>query len=753
MRNNINELKLTELQQILDDSITEFLNAIASKDICYVKKLYEADNNVINDIWKKKGYNPLIMAAMLKKIDIALWLINETPINLNYTSKCGWTAFMWACYNKSYEVCNRLIDKGANIFYVIGNVSAFDNLDIKSQEAINIIQRAFEPVSNVKNSDFVSNKLYNYCESDITICKSSKKTGMYGKVFKSFDNITKRDVVIKLYNDQADQIPFENTIKEFFIINLINKHYNNVTAIFLGSYSDSDNIISMVMEPLKCDLRFAFEIYLKLPNNVRLTFYKKIFKEIVECIKKIHSLGITHNDIKSNNIMLADDNLIRIIDFSIADFCCFGQLNKIAHNYIAPEYVKAPDGTNDVEVELDGSMIKIQVDRKSFHSDIFSIGRVFLEGILKKATYDDNILVHNDIFFIMRSKTKEKVAYLEKVSDDWINEIKSFSSEFYELVKQMMSSKGSQRPSAEQILQHPFFFEYDKQSNPGLESNSGSQKSLKRDRNTISSIMFITPETKTKMQKKLQQNYLRYSRTVISNESFEIQYMESIHNSYKYDRFDKFVLMNSEKVNVKMYHILMNWILDVANQKNLYSVDVICNCAIKIYNVVAPQMCKSKKTFQGYGIMWFYLAGTIFTYDAMELDYMIYICGKAYTESEFTNFFKVAKEHYPIENFYNYCPVMVHVQYITVILQINKVYPTEILQIQSYLSQGLINYCMHRYKFSFNSLVLYATTWDITQAIYYSYFLKMKKNVVHIFDLNFDTNFTRDMSEFLSEFD
>ena len=40
--------------------------------------------------------------------------------------------------------------------------------------------------------------------------------------------------------------------------------------------------------------------------------------KILEALMRIHSAGVQHNDIKPDNILLSDDDEVRIIDFDLA---------------------------------------------------------------------------------------------------------------------------------------------------------------------------------------------------------------------------------------------------------------------------------------------------------------------------------------------------------------------------------------------------------------------------------------------------
>jgi MAP/microtubule affinity-regulating kinase len=84
--------------------------------------------------------------------------------------------------------------------------------------------------------------------------------------------------------------------------------------------------------------------YLKSKPNRRLEEFdaKRIFKQILEGIKYCHSRCITHRDIKLENLLLDDNNNVKIIDFGFST--CIPNEKKIkmfcgTPSYMAPEIV------------------------------------------------------------------------------------------------------------------------------------------------------------------------------------------------------------------------------------------------------------------------------------------------------------------------------------------------------------------------------------------------------------------------------
>lgn len=73
--------------------------------------------------------------------------------------------------------------------------------------------------------------------------------------------------------------------------------------------------------------------------KISLGEIKKLFKQIVEAIIYVHSLNITHNDIKMENVVLDRHNNVKLVDFGFARENATRQTSMICGtpNYMSPE--------------------------------------------------------------------------------------------------------------------------------------------------------------------------------------------------------------------------------------------------------------------------------------------------------------------------------------------------------------------------------------------------------------------------------
>jgi len=87
---------------------------------------------------------------------------------------------------------------------------------------------------------------------------------------------------------------------------------------------------------------------------------KKIFKQILDAIEFSHKRGVTHRDIKLENILMDEHLNVKVIDFGLCDLVQMGDLSERfcgSVDYVAPE-------------------ILAKKPYNSFMSDIFSLGVV-----------------------------------------------------------------------------------------------------------------------------------------------------------------------------------------------------------------------------------------------------------------------------------------------------------------------------------------------------------------------------------------
>ncbi|NXT03481.1 E2AK1 kinase, partial [Jacana jacana] len=110
---------------------------------------------------------------------------------------------------------------------------------------------------------------------------------------------------------------------------------------------------------------------------VDVSWTMKIFRELVEGVCYIHSMGVMHRDIKPRNIFLyGSDRLVKIGDFGLA---CRDLLWDDADQWLKTERINGLTHTSGVGTCLYASPEQLQGSHYDFKSDMYSMGVILLE--------------------------------------------------------------------------------------------------------------------------------------------------------------------------------------------------------------------------------------------------------------------------------------------------------------------------------------------------------------------------------------
>lgn len=243
--------------------------------------------------------------------------------------------------------------------------------------------------------------------------------GAYGIVYRAWDVYIERTVAVKIINlddigDDIDDINQEIAImSEISCKNLI-KYY---ASYVVGSF------IWIIMEFLEAGS--ASEIVKELgPFDEPSAAY--ILKELLSALEYLHLERKIHRDVKAGNLLVSGDGNIKLADFGVT-----GQLTQTMDKrktrvgtpfWMAPEVI--------TESSYDGC------------ADIWSTGITAIELVTGSPPYANKVHPMQVIFLI----PKNPPPVLEG----------SFSDEFKDFVSQCLKKEASERPTATQLLEHPF---------------------------------------------------------------------------------------------------------------------------------------------------------------------------------------------------------------------------------------------------------------------------------------------------------
>ncbi|MEA3452429.1 MAG: AAA family ATPase [Bacteroidota bacterium] len=201
-------------------------------------------------------------------------------------------------------------------------------------------------------------------------------------VYKGRCSDYEKDVALKFLNSEY---PSEELIKRFENELKFTKNLNikNIQKVLEKRITDRKHLLI---------LEFVEGETIKSFINKKTTNLKSAIKiaiKIAETIGEIHQQNIIHNDINSNNILITDNNNIKIIDFGVAT-----HYNVYTQNSTIPKHL---EGTiSYISPEHTGRMNK-SIDHRS---DLYSLGVVLYEFFTKKLPFietDNMKLIHSHI--------------------------------------------------------------------------------------------------------------------------------------------------------------------------------------------------------------------------------------------------------------------------------------------------------------------------------------------------------------------
>jgi serine/threonine protein kinase/Tfp pilus assembly protein PilF len=184
--------------------------------------------------------------------------------------------------------------------------------------------------------------------------------GGMGVVYKAQDTKLDRMVALKflpknLLCDDEAKTRFEHEAKAASALN-----HPNITTIYEIDEVESECFICMEYVEGKSIKELIKERTLSIEKILKIAI------QIAEGLNAAHKKGIVHRDIKSDNIMLTDEGLVKIMDFGLAKLKGVSKLTKTGTTVGTIQYM-SPEQAQGMEVNQ--------------RSDIFSFGVVLYEMI------------------------------------------------------------------------------------------------------------------------------------------------------------------------------------------------------------------------------------------------------------------------------------------------------------------------------------------------------------------------------------
>ncbi|KAL6706250.1 serine/threonine protein kinase, CMGC, CDC2/CDK subfamily [Coniothyrium glycines] len=278
-------------------------------------------------------------------------------------------------------------------------------------------------------------------------------SGTYGKVFKGVHVYTKDMVALKKIRMEGERDGFPVTaIREIKLLQSLN--HDNIVR--LREVMVEKNDCFMVFEYLSHDLTGL----LNHPTfKLEQSHKKDLAKQLFEGLDYLHRRGVLHRDIKAANILVSNKGQLKLADFGLARF--YAKSSKLDYtNRVITIWYRSPElllGETQYGPAVDiwsAACVLVEIFTKHaiFPGDGGEINQLDkIYNILGTPTVEDwPGIVDMQWFELLRPTERRASSFEEKYKD-------RVSPMAFELLQAMFLYDPNARPTAADVLEHPFF--------------------------------------------------------------------------------------------------------------------------------------------------------------------------------------------------------------------------------------------------------------------------------------------------------
>lgn len=280
-------------------------------------------------------------------------------------------------------------------------------------------------------------------------------SGTYGKVFKAVHVYTKKLVALKRIRMEGEREGLPVTaIREIKLLQSL-KHTN---VVVLQEVMVEKNDCFMVFEYASHDLTGLLNHpTFRLDDAQR----KHLSLQLFQGLDYLHRRGVLHRDIKAANILVGSDGVLKLADFGLARF--FAKHHQLDYtNRVITIWYRSPElllGETQYGPAVDiwsaaCVMVEIFTKRAIFPGDgseLSQLDKVY--GVLGTPSKADwPTLVDMPWFELMRPSYRRPNIFAEKYRD-------RVTPAAFGLLEAMFRYDPKKRPTAAEVLAHPYFAE------------------------------------------------------------------------------------------------------------------------------------------------------------------------------------------------------------------------------------------------------------------------------------------------------
>ncbi|CAK7263069.1 serine/threonine protein kinase, CMGC, CDC2/CDK sub [Sporothrix epigloea] len=277
--------------------------------------------------------------------------------------------------------------------------------------------------------------------------------GTYGKVFKAVHVYTKRLVALKRIRMDGEREGLPVTaIREIKLLQSL-RHSNVVDLL---EVMVEGNNCFMVFEYLSHDLNGL----LNHPTfKMNAAQKKHMALQLFQGLDYLHRRGVLHRDIKAANILVSNTGVLKLADFGLARF--FAKHHKLDYsNRVVTIWYRSPElllGETRYGPAVDIWSAACVLGEIFTHKPVFpcnggEIGQINkIYSILgTPSKHDWPELTDMPWFELLRPEMKMPNVFAEKYQ-------KVLSPAAFDVLRSMFHYDPAKRPTAEQVLEHPYF--------------------------------------------------------------------------------------------------------------------------------------------------------------------------------------------------------------------------------------------------------------------------------------------------------
>ncbi|CCG84376.1 protein of unknown function [Taphrina deformans PYCC 5710] len=361
----------------------------------------------------------------------------EAPVSHMYQNGSSATADRVGQFESLSRKISQRINANANAKPMMPSKDGVQGLDIAHRDAPSRPPIPKAPQATNDNSNHQRRRERKPSKTDFDvvarlneICNPADPTKLYrsltkigqgasGGVFTAYQTSSDRAVAIKQMN--LEQQPKKDLIINEIIVMKNSQHRNIVNYIdsflFKGDlwvimeYMEGGSLTDVVTANIMTEGQIA-----------------AVCKETLEGLRHLHSKGVIHRDIKSDNVLLSMTGEIKLTDFGFCAQITEGGSKRTT--MVGTPYWMAPE----------------VVTRKEYGPkvDVWSLGIMAIEMVEGEPPYlNENPL--RALYLIATNGTPK------------INNADTLSAEFRDFLRQSLEVDVERRPSSEELLRHPFF--------------------------------------------------------------------------------------------------------------------------------------------------------------------------------------------------------------------------------------------------------------------------------------------------------